>query len=714
MNIVKRVEPSAEQKELIARLNRLATRQMEILGSISGQRRARAANDASRLEAFEQLKTPRQANALGVFGRRGSGKTTVLTEVVDALINEKAQHGWYVLKQPLDLSYAPREFPHGLTLVHWLHDRLSERDDQDKPRSSRLKTSFERAAQSYFRGSDGFNQLVRNLALSPEHYAVAATREIGARLSLHRDIQDWLDQEATFRGVHGFVIAIDDVDLPPANHHQSLIWSLLDELHQDRLIVVMAGDLQRLQMRLAEEDANVRRGSTKSTLDPDAAQDLIYKVLPQVSRGELQPWNVQDRLNFPPAPNNVGDQAKSTIGELLDGVRVPSVLRPHFPALLPLWARGLENVWREIGFRNDLLRSESRDNTTLELQTSYGKGWSDLLIFLLESRFEFDLARQLREVGQMENLAPNFIWTEDGSDEFALWERLRERIGFSRSGPDLNWNSDIPELIPQSQEQGLRLLPSHARIAEALVDLALAPEHKTLTPERVVSRIPWLRAHYQHCKATVLRDLNAMDRDLYDSPSQAAAALYWLELSADNKTADVGFWPLMALQLGERKRLTEGMADFEPTGMGALDASGSDKQAQKRFIDLTRGRVGALIPYQDCRRILRLADALALQPWHLLEAVPAGVDFVGLARLAAILTCNGYSTAAFGDLEQAPCLMAAMEKIREAPDDLSETSIAEHFKALLDEIDALDGSQDEFTRHGISLLVEAPWFRGLA
>jgi hypothetical protein len=148
--------------------------------------------------------------------------------------------------------------------------------------------------------------------------------------------------------------------------------------------------------------------------------------------------------------------------------------------------------------------------------------------------------------------------------------------------------------------------------------------------------------------------------------------------------------------------------------MAALDESGADDEAQKRFIALTQGRVGALVPYQDCRRILRLADALAQQPWHLLEAVPAGVDFVGLARIAAMLTCKGYWSAAFGDLEQPMSLKAAMEGVSEAPEELSEASIAEHFKAILDEVNALVDSQDESTQHGIGLLVKARWFRGLA
>jgi hypothetical protein len=346
------------------------------------------------------------------------------------------------------------------------------------------------------------------------------------------------------------------------------------------------------------------------------------------------------------------------------------------------------------------------------LKTSYGDGWPNILIFLLESRFEFDLAGQLRESGPLEQLAQNFRWGEASSDDSAWWEQLRERISLIQSSSDLDWSNDLPELIPKQQEQGLRLSSSHARIAEALVDLAL--EHKTLTPERLVSRIPWLKAHFQNSKACVLRDLSAMDRDLYDSPSQAAAALYWLELSADNNAANVGFWPVMALQLGERERLNKQMADFEPTGMAALEASGAGDEAQKRFMALTQGPVGALVPYRNCRRVLRLADALALQPWHLLEAVPAGVDFVGLARIAAMLTCNGYWSAAFGDPEQPTSLKAAMEGIREAPEELSEASIAEYFTAILDEINVLVDSQHESSRHGIRLLVEAPWFRGLA
>lgn len=704
------VQLSKEQQRLVARLTDLASKQLDALAHISKQRTSLPAFRPSKPDTHEPLKAPRQPNALGIFGRRGSGKTTILTGVIAALNGKGNKHCWHVLDRPLDLSYAPREFPHGLTLIHWLHERLSKRDDNCKPRCSRVDASFDKVAQSYFRGSDGFNQLVRNLALSPEHYASAAAKEIGARLSLRQDIQEWLDKEAEFLGVQGFVIALDDVDLPPANHHHSLIWSLLDELHQDRLFVILAGDLQRLQRRLTEEDTTVRRSSSNAEPDPQAAQDLIYKVLPQVNRIQLQPWPVPLRSSFPP-PNDQGTaKQEDTIGSLLQAAPIPLVVRPHLAALLPAWSRGLENVLRELRFRKNVLDSKLEDDSTQELQRSFGLEWTDVLVFLLESRFEFDLANQLRESGPLQNLAPTFRWGIASAEHAILWEQLRERMRWNQSGSEMDWDSDIPELLPDPQDQGLKLNSSHARVAEALVDLAL--EGKTITPERLVSRIPWLKMHFESCAVTVLRDYSTMDRDLYDSPLQAAAALYWLQLSSDNNSAKVGFWPLLALQFGERKRLTKEMSDFQPTGLAILEAADARAEMQA-FMELSQGHVGEVLPYRNCRPILRLADALALQPWSLLESVSGRVGFVGLARLAAMLTYCAYWAAAVGNFDEKLELEGAMDHFRNAPEDLSESQIAEFFRLLVEEGDESATSRSRLVPQGISLLVNAPWFRGL-
>ncbi|AVP97189.1 hypothetical protein C7S18_08270 [Ahniella affigens] len=708
------VQVSSEQKYLVSRLSALATKQLNVLTQISGAKPNGLTNQALPTESYEKLKAPRKPNALGIFGRRGSGKTTILTEVIDQLHGRRAEHGWHVLTLPLDLSMAPREFPHGLTLVHWLHARLAEHTDACKPRCGKLDASFEKVAQSYFRGSNGFNQLVRKLALSPEHYAGAAAKEIGARLTLHQDIGAWLDQEARFRGVDGFVLALDDVDLPPANRHHSLIWSLLDELHQDRLFLIMAGDLQRLETRLTEEDASVRRGSKISDKDPQAAQDLIYKVLPQANRIELPPWPAKDRLNFPPAKASTGRVASEvTIKALLDKISVPSVLREHLPALLPPWARGLENVWRELSFRSSILEAEAVDSDAQELKRELGEDWSGILTFLLESRFEFELASQLKDPLSLQDFAPSFRWQLASADHSYLWRQLRDRMQWNRAKSDEDfWSKDIPELVPEAQDRGLRLLPSHGRLAEALIDFALY--RNTLTPERLVSRIPWLRAHYEHCKATVLRDLSTMDRDRSDSPLPAAAALHWIDLASDNYTAQIGFWPVMALQLGERRKLTKAMADFQPTGLAALAAAGADEELKKDFLNLTKGQVGELLPYRNCRMILQMADALALQPWNLLESVSARVSYVGLARLAAMLTYCAHWTAAHGNLKRRPCLDEVINKNHRAPESLSESSISQDFKSVLDEASDIAIVKDNSIHHGVGLLVNAPWFRGLA
>ncbi|MCU0754097.1 MAG: hypothetical protein MUE46_03115 [Xanthomonadales bacterium] len=692
-----RVTLSADQQAIVDRLTRLTVGQLDELARISHLRKQANDNPSVQTDAFAELKEPRKPNAVGIFGRRGSGKSTIQAAVLEKLAKpdpEKA-HGWLVLNRPLDLSYAPSEFPHGLTLIHWLHERLRSEATPCKPPCSQLGANFDKAAQSYFRGSDGFNKLVRNLALSPEHYANSAAKEISWRLSLHTDLQTWLDAEAANHKVRGFVVAVDDADLPPANRHHSLIWSLLDELHQDRLFFILAGDLKRLRERLANEDVTVHRGHCAPRLDPRVANDLIYKVAPTLNRENLQPWVRNSRSSFPPG-------RQDNIGALLQQSAVDAALQRHLPALLPPWVRGLENAWKLL---RSHVHSDGPNKASLPPET---------LIFFAEFNFESTLAEQLRE-RTLGDWAGGFRWESGNTSHVALWDQLRERLK-----PDMDVASDrprtniedLPELLPVPQKNWLDLEPRHARFAEALIDIAL--EQRTLSPERLVERIPWLYEHYRQSSSTVLRDLSDFDRDLQAEPIAAAAALYWIEFTADLASASVGFAPVMDLQLGKRKRVPKGIADLEPIGLAALVRARADKGDQKRFLDLTGGSVRELLPYRDCRSLLKLADMLAQQPWTILDGTSSGVGFVGLARMAALLSYHAYLLAEGVSMDSKPVLKRVIFRLDDDPGTLTDALLEKQFRAVLEESDGMRVVLSGSASHGTGLLLQAPWFRGLA
>jgi hypothetical protein len=754
------IELSADQRRAVARLSSRADRHLDALTAIANQRLNVASEcpaHAQPSRGYERLKTPRQSNCVGIFGRRGSGKTTVMLEVLQHI--HRMRPGWYTLVKPMDLSYAPHEFPHGLTVIHWLYEELRKRLGERSTDMAAHK-AFERMARSYFRGSDGFNALVRDLAVSAESYAHAAASEISLRLSLRNEVQRWLDAQAKAMDVDGFVIAVDDIDLTPANRHQSLIWSLLDELHQDRLLFVLAADLERMEQRLAEEDQFARHdGASEARRDASgsqqAARDLAYKVLPQVDRAELMAWEPKARLEFPPevttdaATKRMSKQAKAeakaknTIGALVDALTLPAVLRLHLSHLLPGWARGLENVQRELlQLRSDREAAEDAESTG---EAFDGQRMArDLMVSLAESSFDFDLARKLRE-RPLEDWAPTFSWKAPSASLSATWEVLRLRL---RAGEDL------PELLPDTDTCPLKISLERARWAEVLLDLAMA--ERRLTPVRLVHRLPWLQARWSACEADLQRNAEPVARAVEDDPAGMLAALYWLRWDDRGESGirfALGWWPLLQWLGGDRPLWpSSARAELwtpESLGGAAMSASPRARPAARASTmptvagcvpALLRGqRVGADVPLLPARvrESLRLADTLAGLPWASLASVQLDVGPPGLARLAAALSYHGLRSLLSDPdrlgrrLPAADWLAPLVRPLQrdaaqgDEPADtrspvnaLDDETIRARFKAVVREADAdrraLQEHRDDPLAVALLALLDAPWFRGLA
>lgn len=617
-------EPSAEQHRAIARLVKRTQIHLDMLSHISAFR----AGDPCRrqAEALARLKTPRQSNAVGVFGRRGSGKTTVLVQAlenVDGAQKDNRRGGrWCVLTSPLDLSYAPSEFPFGLTAMHWLYEVMQEQSTSSKAATD----AFDNASQSYFRGAVGFNSLVRDLSVTPKHYARASAEEIRRRRSLWRDVRAWLDAEAYARDVKGFVFGIDDLDLAPANAHHSLVWSLLDELHQDRLVFLLAADLPRLERRLAEEDAIGRRmlvSSGVADLDDQTASDLVYKVLPQVDRCELTPWPAKARLDFPPGGTDdredLDDGRLRFIRVMVEMLGLSPVIQAHLPHLLPEWARGLENLRRELSQRLRDRKSEAsvdRDMEELEL-----------LGFLAESSFDFKLARKLRE-RELGDWAPTWRWPAEGRQGDAAWKVLCTQ---ARN------DEPLTDLLPDPDHTVLPLGLERVRWAEVLVDVALAK--KRLGPSSLVERVALLRRRRDDCGVSIRRTWDQLSELVDDGPVCLGPALAWTDwrqqdASIDRGVYEVGVGAILGLVLRDRSpwpvQLEERLMVTRQQLVFGLPSSLSDA-----FLDERHGGLATeLLPWR-VRPLIRFLDRLGELPWAGIAKADPQTGPVSHARAAA-------------------------------------------------------------------------------
>lgn len=238
------------------------------------------------------MKQPRRGSAFGVFGPRGSAKTTLLMEALSGDL-ELPCKGFYRVLEPVDLSLAPTDFSPGVMVLMHLRQRLA----RERPRGARgvsealdadAEKAFQEMIRAAMRGGGGFEELVRRLAVNVEHFVSLAELEVPRRLRLHWLTARWLRAEALRLGVCGFAFGVDDADLTPENGHYPLLWSLLDELHQPRLILIVSAD----------ESLLLERAVARCHNNAALAGELFEKAIPPDARFRPPRFSPSERLAF--------------------------------------------------------------------------------------------------------------------------------------------------------------------------------------------------------------------------------------------------------------------------------------------------------------------------------------------------------------------------------------------------------------------------------
>jgi hypothetical protein len=312
----------------------------------------------ARLDDPAQWLSPyRSSQILFLDGARGTGKTTVLTSLINASLDEPRTASQQVPAPNPALAPTPGALEILRTRVVWLEPL----DMEPAPLSLNLLAAIlaridaatyrlgvrggagEADREREYRGlldpspnlQDAFVQLQRlqantalawdsNLAaragsLDSDSYAVEVMRTERARLSVNHTLETVLDALAysAFRGtaVHNplFVLPIDDFDLNPSMSLALL--QLLRMISVPRLFTLVLGDL-----RVAEIIANLKVSSDLATvaetaahtnllsmpsgvitaMGADLAANLLRKLIPPGQRIQLRHLDLVEALNFRP------------------------------------------------------------------------------------------------------------------------------------------------------------------------------------------------------------------------------------------------------------------------------------------------------------------------------------------------------------------------------------------------------------------------------
>lgn len=327
------------------------------------------------------------SNAIGIFGPRGSGKTTVL-EKTKLFFKHKVH---IQVLSPLDCTQVPPHIHPGCAVLLHIF-REFDKDMSNKTQEwQRFQNELLHLSQGYSSSSSEFGNLCLDLSGSTKEFAEYQTQGLMERLSLRENLQTIIDAFSKDSGIKALLLPLDDFDLVEKDHAIDWTNALLDDLHQPRLIFLVAADFHRLQGHLIE----------KKGFDDITSRAILNKLLPPDNRLDLPAWSFEEINKYPgkihshqreadtakgqhPPPNNL----KKYLDSYLNAIELSMNL---IYGLLPRKPRGVRNLYD--AFQMDETLFTKITNPQIKPQ----KNAKQLLTWIATSREETLLARSIRE-----------------------------------------------------------------------------------------------------------------------------------------------------------------------------------------------------------------------------------------------------------------------------------------------------------------------------
>lgn len=567
----------------------------------------------TRSERLDGLKTPRVGNVVGLFGARGSGKTTTAIEVIKRLPGECPKSpdrvevtdapAWLMLRMPLDLSQMPADTPQGLAVLEWVHHGLVLKHGP-RPSDDPRDEHFERVRRAFVLRTRESANVAQAVAIGLDDFARRWSDRLDHQMNLPDLVYAWLQWELKESGYAGVLVFVDDADLCRADGQESLVWSLLDELHQAQLAIVLLGDMARL-----EKNVNERLVRTH---DNHTAAELWDKAVPESLRVMLRPWTPSQRNEF---SQMLDDQHTFTARvKDLGSTALPRLL----PYVLPPTPRGLREV-------HEVLRPGP--DTKLNVH--------DLLPRLTRIAAGATLtnATALGHARWLERA----VWDRLDHkgmprDHANLWRRMTYDASVGAAGDD----APIRELIPDNPEDlGLTDLSEaqRSRWTETFIDLELErPAMGALTGRRLINAHATLRWISQRLTPTVEISGSRAAAYLEHGKATTTYELMWMRWVRPSVSES----PTVGYRLGLRSLLS-----YLGGRRNLLDASVSEYLMVPANGRRRTTPIDHVLP-RSVRDIIRFLSALNVTDWSAL----AGSRYLrspgAMARLAAGLVWVSY------------------------------------------------------------------------
>lgn len=349
-----------------------------------------------------------EPNVVGVFGPRGSGKSTVLKMFSDNLKKASVEYELanILVVEPLDCTQIPLDVSPGSAVLLHLQHNLK----QYPVIAGKLRNLAER----YSLASKSYSDLCLDLSGSSEEFGYHYTEGTKNRLNLMADLTQVLkelEKECRYKMV---LVPLDDFDLVRNQAAQDWVNALLDNLHQSRILFLVTADFYRLQYILVQENG----------YDEKTSRALLNKLIPPAQRVTLEPWSFDTPQKFPQVSGSLLEQLKM----LVDFTKVPQNIVYQ---LLPRRPRGLESLYEKLP---PFLSPQLGSKNLLDLK-QYQENLNDPRIFLellAICREETLLARRLKETKSA--AWSSLLELKEPDEQLAWGDHLDQAIGRAKVG----------------------------------------------------------------------------------------------------------------------------------------------------------------------------------------------------------------------------------------------------------------------------------------
>lgn len=324
-------------------------------------------------------------NVLGILGRRGAGKSTVLMEQYQRMMKHPGEalgRRVPLILSPLDCTSLPADLVPGAAVLIHLHEALKNLPIEEERRAAKdsLINELNSLIGIYSRTTKAFLELCLDISTTPRDFGVYFADGLRDRMRLRANIAALLVRVGDLFKFDLVVVLLDDFDLVPAEAVRRWLAAFLDDLHQQQLLFILTADFHRLEYL---------SWSAEDRVDDKTGRALLQKIIPPESRIELPAWPLADRMRYRPQPTD------PTLADLFEKLQfgLAGTLRERpwsqfwrqLETLVPELPRGVSSLYAGL---EQILDPQAKENLH----------YQGFLSLLASARLEPLLARRLSEI----------------------------------------------------------------------------------------------------------------------------------------------------------------------------------------------------------------------------------------------------------------------------------------------------------------------------